>query len=272
MKTHAGINRESVNAIVDGLDLHTVCRSAKCPNLAECWHNKTATFMILGNACTRNCRFCAVDHVLSPLPPDPEEPYKVAEAAAAMELHYVVVTSVTRDDLPDGGSTHFAETITALRQMIPEVKVEVLTPDFQNDETALQIIAEAMPDVFNHNIETVERMTPLIRYKATYRGSLAVLKRMSELAPKIPIKSGMMVGLGETDEEVVQTLHDLYNHGVRILTLGQYLPPSASHWTLDRYVEPVQFDLWRDFALEMGFSSVAAGPLVRSSYHAARLV
>lgn len=271
VKTRAGVNREEVAGIVTGLKLHTVCQSAKCPNLAECWHSRTATFMICGNACTRNCRFCGVDHELKPTPLDPEEPRNLAEAAAKLGLRFAVVTSVTRDDLPDGGATHFAETIKALRESVPEIKVEVLTPDFLGDETALRIVAEARPDVFNHNIETVERLSPLVRYKATYRQSLAVLKRMSELVPEMPVKSGLMVGLGETDAEVSQTLRDLFDHGVRVLTIGQYLPPSANHWQLDRYVEPAIFDQWRDEALALGFTGVASGPLVRSSYHAHRL-
>lgn len=271
VKTHAGCNREAVNDIVSGLELHTVCQSAKCPNLAECWHGKTATFMILGNACTRNCRFCNVGHHILPGAPDSDEPQKVAEAAARLGLRFAVITSVTRDDLPDGGAQHFADTIHALRSRISGIKVEVLTPDFQHDERSLRIIADARPDVFNHNLETVERLTPLIRDRATYRNSLSVLKRMSELMPETPIKSGIMVGLGETDAEVLQTFQDMYTAGVRRLTVGQYLPPSASHWTLDRYVDPSVFEQWRKDAEAMGFTGVASGPLVRSSYHAHRL-
>lgn len=271
VKTGVGQARAEVDDIVASLKLHTVCQSARCPNLAECWHGKTATFMILGNNCTRNCKFCAVQPARNFEPPDPEEPQHVAEAAEKMGLKFVVVTSVTRDDLPDQGAGHFAETIRAIRAKIPEAKVEVLTPDFQQRRDLLQIVAEAKPDVFNHNVETVRRMTPLVRNKATYEGSLKSLHIFSELAPEIPLKSGIMVGLGETDNEVEETLHDMYHAGVRYLTIGQYLPPSAQHWKLERYVTPETFDAWRDLAIEIGFTQVASGPLVRSSYHAHKL-
>ncbi len=271
VKTGVGQARNEVNEIVESLKLHTVCQSAKCPNLAECWHGKTATFMIMGNHCTRNCKFCAVHPIESFEPLDPNEPQNVADAALKMGLKFVVVTSVTRDDLPDGGAHHFAQTIQAIRNTIPGVKVEVLTPDFQQQKDLIQIVADAKPDVFNHNIESVRRVTPLVRNKATYEGSLQTLKMFAEIAPQIPVKSGIMVGLGETDEEVEETLRDMFNAGVRYLTIGQYLPPSAKHWPLDRYVEPSTFDHWRDLAIEIGFTQVASGPMVRSSYHAHKL-
>ncbi len=269
-----GESRKQVDELLKNLKLHTVCESARCPNLGECWHRHTATFMILGNACTRNCKFCAVAHEKNPAPPEPDEPDRVAEAAAKMNLKYVVVTSVTRDDLPLGGSEQFAAVITKLKERIPDVKVEVLTPDFNADVKALKIVIDAKPDVFNHNIETVERLTPLIRDPhANYRRSLQVLSAAKELGKKkIPIKSGLMVGLGETDEEIETALRDLHAAGVEILTIGQYLPPTLSHWPVKRYITPEEFDSWRDFALKLGFSNVASAPLVRSSYQAEMLM
>ena len=273
IKVGCGQAREEVSSILTGLRLNTVCSSARCPNLNECWHRRTATFMILGEHCTRNCRFCAVGHTQSPLPPDLEEPARLAAAAAKMELKYVVVTSVTRDDLPDGGAGHFAAVITALRHTLPEAGIEVLTPDFNGDVEALKTVLAAGPTVFNHNVETVERLSGQIRSKANYRRSLAVLKAAAEIGGgRVPVKSGIMAGLGETDDELVQTLKDLREAGVSILTIGQYLPPSAQHWPLDRYVEPEKFDEWGRIAREMGFSFVASAPLVRSSYNAAELI
>lgn len=273
IKVGCGQAREEVSSILTGLRLNTVCSSARCPNLNECWHRRTATFMILGEHCTRNCRFCAVGHTQSPLPPDPEEPARLAAAAAKMELKYVVVTSVTRDDLPDGGAGHFAAVITALRHTLPEAGIEVLTPDFNGDVEALKTVLAAGPTVFNHNVETVERLSGQIRSKANYRRSLAVLKAASEIGGgRIPVKSGIMAGLGETDDELVRTLKDLREAGVSILTIGQYLPPSGQHWPLNRYVEPEKFDEWGRIAHELGFSFVASAPLVRSSYNAAELI
>lgn len=271
IRVNCGSAREEVAAILSGLKLNTVCASAQCPNLNECWHKRTATFMILGNECTRNCRFCAVNHSPCPLPPDPDEPEHVAVAAAQMKLKFVVVTSVTRDDLPDGGAEHFAATIRALHKHLPEAGVEVLTPDFNENREHLNIVLDAHPTVFNHNIETVERLAAQIRNKATYRRSLKVLAMASEYGG-IPVKSGLMVGLGETDEEVVQALRDLRDSGVTVLTIGQYLPPSGQHWKLDRYVEPEKFAEWGKLAADLGFESIASAPLVRSSYHAGELI
>ena len=247
--------------------LHTVCQEANCPNIFECFSQHTATFLILGGRCTRHCTFCAVAKGPSG-PPDPDEPRRVAQAAAKMELNYVVVTSVTRDDLEDGGAGQFAETIQALRQKIGDVRIEVLIPDFQGNAAALQAVLDANPDILNHNIETVPRLYPKVRPQADYRQSLTLLQRASTAAPHIPTKSGLMLGLGETDDEIRQVLSDLRDHGCRILTVGQYLQPSIDHHPVLEYVTPEAFDSWRDYALEIGFGEVSAGPFVRSSYHA----
>ncbi len=247
--------------------LHTVCQEANCPNIFECFAQHTATFLILGGRCTRHCTFCAVEK--GPVgPPDPDEPRRVAEAAAQMQLSYVVVTSVTRDDLKDGGAGQFAATIRALRQQIEDVRIEVLIPDFQGDAVALKAVLDAGPDILNHNIETVPRLYPEVRPQAGYRQSLTLLRRASEAAPHIPTKSGLMLGLGEADDEIRRALSDLRDHGCRILTIGQYLQPSADHHPVVEYVEPGVFDSWRQTALKMGFAEVSAGPFVRSSYHA----
>ncbi len=262
-----GATYESVRRMLSQGLLHTVCQEAKCPNLWECFSKKTATFLILGNRCTRNCRFCSIQKG-DPAPPDPREPSRVAKAAAALGLRYVVVTSVTRDDLPDGGAGHFAQTIAALRNRIPEVKVEVLIPDFAGDPRALETVLRANPDVLNHNIETVPRLYPLARSKADYRRSLDLLKRAVRTRPDIPTKSGMMLGLGETADEIERTLRDLRATGCRILTLGQYLQPTRHHLPVVRYVPPEEFEYWKKRGSEMGFDEVFSGPLVRSSYHA----
>lgn len=260
---------EKVRKILNSLELNTVCQSARCPNLAECWHKQTATFMILGSRCTRNCRFCAVEHNQNPAPPSPSEAENLAKAALEMNLDYVVITSVTRDDLPDGGASCFIAAICEIRKLKPTMQIEVLTPDFKGDREILKKIAESRPTVFNHNIETVERLTQLIRSRADYRRSLSVLRTVFELSSgKIPVKSGIMVGLGETDREIEKTIADIRESGTEILTIGQYLPPAADSWELDRYVHPDKFNEFRDFALSLGFRSVASGPLVRSSYHA----
>jgi len=266
-----GDEREKVRALMSRLKLHTVCASAQCPNLCECFHHSTATYLIMGNCCTRNCKFCAVPHG-KPEPLDPGEPERVAEASAELGLKFVVVTCVTRDDLPDGGASHFAATIHALKNRIPGVKVEVLTSDLHARREHIKIVLDAEPDVFNHNIETVERLSASIRSVATYRRTLEVLKIASELSGgKIPVKSGLMVGLGESDEEVEQTLRDLREAGVNIVTIGQYLPPSNTHWPLQRYVTPEKFDEWAEYARQLGFDQVASAPLVRSSYRAGEL-
>ncbi len=272
VRVPCGAEREHVEALLKVNALNTVCRGAQCPNLCECWHRGTAAFMILGNRCTRNCKFCAVGHVEKPLPPDPAEPENLANAAASMKLSFVVVTSVTRDDLPDGGSAHFAATIRALKAKIPGVKVEVLVPDFNLDLAAMKTVLDAEPDVYNHNVETVERLTPLIRSKAQYRRSLDVLREAYKMTGgRIPVKSGIMVGLGETDDEIRQTIRDIRDTGAEYLTVGQYLPPSAEHWKLERYVTPEAFDAFGQYAREIGFTHVASGPLVRSSYYADQL-
>jgi len=250
--------------------LHTVCQEAKCPNQWECFSSKTATFLILGAHCTRNCGFCAVAHGPEG-PPDPDEPQRVARMACEMGLAYVVVTSVTRDDLPDGGAAIFAATIQALRDEIPGVRVEVLIPDMQGSQDAIRTVVEAGPDVLNHNLETIPALYAKVRPEADYRRSLGLLQRVRDLAPDMPTKSGLMLGLGETPEAVRQTLADLRSVDCRMLTLGQYLQPSPRHLPVHRYVPPEEFDQWREEALQMGFAQVASGPLVRSSYHAREL-
>lgn len=250
--------------------LHTVCQEAKCPNQWECFSRQTATFLILGSRCTRNCGFCAVGH--GPLgPPDPEEPRRVAGMARDMALSYVVVTSVTRDDLPDGGADLFAATIHALRDAIPEVRVEVLIPDFQGHAAAIAAVVKAGPDVLNHNLETIPELYPRVRPEADYRRSLDLLQRVRDLAPHMMTKSGLMLGLGESEAEVRRTLEDLRAVDCRMVTLGQYLQPTPDHLPVQRYVPPEEFDHWRDVALQLGFQEAASGPLVRSSYQAREL-
>lgn len=270
VRIRGGESRNKISGILRDLRLNTICQSAGCPNLAECWHKQTATFMILGDTCTRNCRFCAVKHSEIPLPPpDSDEAANVAEAAGRMGLRYVVVTSVTRDDLPDGGAQQFADIIRALRKRIPDVKVEVLTPDFKGRLKDLKTVLNAGPAVFNHNMETVERLSSKIRSGADYRRSLKVLKNaVKESGGKIPVKSGLMVGLGETDDEVEKTIYDIRETGALLLTIGQYLPPTPEHWPLHRYVKPSTFSRWKEFGENLGFAHVASAPLVRSSYNA----
>lgn len=261
----------SVHDLVGDLELHTVCRSAKCPNMHECWGQGTATLMLLGNECTRACRFCAIP-AGRPKKLDLDEPRRAAEAAARMKLSHVVLTSVARDDLPDGGSGIFADTIRAIRERLPQASVEVLTPDFQGDEGDLARVLEARPDVFNHNLETVSRLQPVIRPQASYGRSLRVLKFVSEWPNPPAVKSGLMVGLGETDDELRQAIRDLYEHGVRLLTLGQYLQPTRAHRPVDRFMEPAVFEEMAGYAKGLGFKGVASGPMVRSSYKAEELL
>jgi lipoic acid synthetase len=263
----AGDAFNRVRELIEAGKLHTVCQEAKCPNIWECYSLGTATFLIMGERCTRNCRFCSVAPGL-PAPLDPQEPDRVAEAAAQMQLAYVVVTSVTRDDLPDGGAGHFAATIAAVRRRMPGARIEVLVPDFQGDRPALEAVLRARPDVFNHNIETVPRLYPRVRPQADYRRSLELLRRAAESDPALPTKSGLMLGLGERPDEVRQVLRDLRSAGCRILTLGQYLQPSPEHLPVEGYIPPDEFAGWRDAALGVGFSEVASAPFVRSSYHA----
>jgi lipoic acid synthetase len=229
--------------------------------------------MILGDECTRNCKFCAVKTNRTPLPPDPEEPAKIVEAVKKLGLKYVVITSVTRDDLEDGGAEHFAAVIRNLKENIPGIKTEVLTPDFKGNEKSLRTVLAAGPTVFNHNVETVERLSKKIRSHADYPTSLRVLENAGIIGKgQLPVKSGLMVGLGETDEEVLKTIAGLRKAGVSILTIGQYLPPSGSHWKLDRYVEPEKFEEWKRYALNSGYTVAACAPLVRSSYNAGELM
>ncbi|EKB17775.1 lipoyl synthase [Aeromonas veronii] len=248
--------------------LHSVCEEASCPNLAECFNHGTATFMIMGAICTRRCPFCDVAHG-RPLALDPEEPKKLALTIKEMGLKYVVITSVDRDDLRDGGAQHFADCIKQIREHSPQTRIEILTPDFRGRmEQALEVFRETPPDVFNHNLETAPRMYRVARPGADYKWSLELLRRIKEMHPHVPTKSGVMMGLGETNEEIVQVLKDLRAHGVNMLTLGQYLQPSRHHLPVKRYVPPAEFDELKDIAMELGFSHAACGPFVRSSYHA----
>jgi lipoyl synthase len=247
--------------------LHTVCQEACCPNMFECFSRQTATFLILGDQCTRNCRFCAVKSGV-PQPPDPDEPQRVADAAAELNLAYVVVTSVTRDDLPDGGAGQFAATIRALRRRIASIRVEVLIPDFQGDPQALESVLDARPDVLNHNVETVPRLYRAVRPEADYERSLRLLESAADIAPHIPTKSGLMLGLGEYEDEIRQTLSDLRLVRCRMITLGQYLQPTPANHPVVRYVPPDEFTRWRQYALQIGFDIATAGPFVRSSYQA----
>ena len=260
-------NFPDVQKLLESLRLNTVCASAKCPNRHECWNRGTATVMILGNTCTRNCRFCNVN-TGNPDPVDADEPARVAEAAKRLNLRHIVITSVTRDDLADGGAQAFANTICAVKAAMPEASVEVLTPDFVEH---LDIVLDAGPDVFNHNLETVKRLQATVRPQASYEKSLATLRYAAERGG-VQVKSGLMLGLGETDEEIFQTLEDLYVAGVRLLTMGQYLAPTREHHPVERYISPEHFDELAAKARLIGFEGVAAGPLVRSSYRADELV
>ncbi len=247
--------------------LHTVCESARCPNLGECWSKKTATFMILGDICTRSCGFCAIK-VGRPEAIDPNEPKRVAETAKEMRLKHVVVTSVARDELADEGAGQFAATIHALREAIPNVIIEVLTPDFKGKRWCIKIVADAKPDIYNHNIETVERLTPQVRVGARYHRTLELLQYVKNADPSIYTKSGLMLGLGETQEEVIQTLRDLRSVGVDAVTIGQYLRPTMRHLAVQEYIRPEAFAEYERIGMEMGFLFVASGPFIRSSYNA----
>jgi lipoic acid synthetase len=260
-----------VQKLVHGLSLHTICEEARCPNISECWGRGTATFQILGDTCTRACRYCYVHSGKPESPPDPLEPLRLAQAAAQMQLKHVVVTSVDRDDVPDRGAGHYAATIRALKAKLPEASVEVLTPDFLGaEEEALQTVLAARPEVFNHNIETVRRLHARMRgAKASYDSALRLLRRAKEIADySVLTKSGIIVGLGETNDEVVETMCDLRANGVDVVTIGQYLQPSAKHAQIDRWVHPDEFRWFREQGQAMGFGSVFSGPLVRSSYRA----
>ncbi|HET9315305.1 MAG TPA: lipoyl synthase [Vicinamibacteria bacterium] len=260
----------SVRVLLRQTRLHTVCEEARCPNLSDCFGRGTATFMLLGDRCTRRCDYCSVD-TARPLPVDAEEPARVAEAAARMGLRYVVLTSVARDDLRDGGASHFAAAVAALRERLPHAEIEVLTPDFKGDPDALTTVLASGPDVFNHNIETVPRLFPQVRAQGDYARSLGLLERLKRLRPGQATKSGLMVGLGETDDEIRDVLADLRDRSVDIVTLGQYLQPTRAHRRVDRYVTPEGFASLERVARSLGFPTVYSGVFVRSSFHAAEV-
>lgn len=268
IKKREGENLGYVKHILNDLSLNTVCEAANCPNRAECFSKRTATFMILGRECTRNCRFCNVSS--NPVEQvNPEEPANVAEATVKLGLQHVVITSVTRDDLADGGADHFAKTIKAIKEKNSEIIVEVLIPDLQGDVDALKVVLDAKPDILNHNVETVPRLYPDVRPMAIYERSLEVLENSKKLDPNMLTKTGIMLGLGEKEEEVIQVFKDLREKGCDFLTVGQYLPPSDEHVELVEYVHPDQFEKYKQEALKLGFKFVASSPLVRSSYKAA---
>lgn len=267
VKAPAGENYKTIKNMLRGQSLHTVCESAHCPNMGECWACGTATFMILGDVCSRNCRFCAVSSGV-PLPPDPEEPRKLAESIQSMGLSHAVITSVTRDDLADGGANHWAEVIRKVREANPKTTIEVLIPDFAGDAKALQIVIDAAPDVMNHNVETVPRLYPTVRPKANYEQSLWVLDESRRQG--LRTKTGIMVGLGETKEEIADVMRDLVRIGVSIMTIGQYLQPTQAHLPVVRYVHPDEFADYQQMGYAIGLKKVESAPLVRSSYHAER--
>jgi lipoic acid synthetase len=268
MKAPDSIRFQEIKRVLRKNNLHTVCEEASCPNIGECFSGGTATFMILGDICTRRCPFCDVAHG-KPLPPDANEPENLARTIAQMRLKYVVITSVDRDDLKDGGAQHFVECIRAVRKASPNIKIETLVPDFRGRlKVALAILNQAPPDVMNHNLETVPRLYKQARPGSDYQNSLNLLKTFSEMYPHIPTKSGLMLGLGETDDEILEVMQDLRSHHVSMLTLGQYLQPSVHHLPVMRYVEPATFDVFKQKADAMGFNNAASGPMVRSSYHA----
>jgi lipoic acid synthetase len=267
VRAPGGPNYLRLKHLMRELDLHTVCEEAHCPNVGECWEHGTATFMILGDVCTRNCAYCAVAHGRPPKF-DPAEPERVALAVAEMRLQHAVITSVDRDDLPDFGAWAFAETIRQIKQRVPNCSIEVLVPDFQGDEESIQTVLDASPDIYNHNTETVPRLYKRCRPGGRYERVMRIFATAKRLAPQIPTKSGIILGMGETNEEVLAVLRDLRAVDVDIITLGQYLRPSDSHIKLDRYVTPDEFRMLREEGMAMGFRHVESGPLVRSSYHA----
>ena len=267
MRVREGSEFKELKQLVQERRLHTVCEEARCPNIFDCWSRRTATFMILGDVCTRACRFCAVTSG-RPTELDIGEPLRVAESVAQLGLRHAVITSVDRDDLADGGAGMFARTIKAIRRRSPGTTVEVLTPDFQGDLEAARIVVEARPDIFNHNTETVPRLYSRIRPKAVYANSLALLRHVKRLAPDMVTKSGLMVGLGEAEDELLDVFRDMRAHDIDVLTVGQYLRPTKKHAEVARYYRPEEFARLKESALAMGFGHVEAGPLVRSSYHA----
>jgi lipoyl synthase len=267
IKLTTGDNYKEIKSMMRSKTLHTVCEEARCPNIYECWANRTATFMILGDICTRACRFCAVNTGL-PTELDLQEPERVAEAAEQMNLRHCVVTSVARDDLKDGGAYIFAETVKAIRRRLPLCSVEVLIPDFMGSEEALKIVMDVKPDILNHNIETVERMSDRVRAKAKYTRSLQLLKNAKAMQPDIPTKSSIMLGVGEQWHEILEAMDDLRSVGCDIMTIGQYLQPSPKHLNVEKYYTPEEFAILKEEGMKRGFSHVESGPLVRSSYHA----
>ena len=267
VRAPGGPNYLRLKHLMRDLDLHTVCEEAHCPNVGECWEHGTATFMILGDVCTRNCAYCAVAHGRPPKF-DAAEPERVASAVAEMHLQHAVITSVDRDDLPDFGAWAFAETIRQIKQHVPTCSVEVLVPDFQGDEDAIRAVLDASPDIYNHNTETVPRLYKRCRPGGRYERVMNIFTAAKRIAPHVPTKSGIILGMGETNEEVLAVLRDLRAVDVDIITLGQYLRPSSSHIKLDRYVTPDEFRMFREEGMAMGFRHVESGPLVRSSYHA----
>lgn len=268
MKVPDSARFQEIKQVLRDNNLHTVCEEASCPNIGECFSGGTATFMILGDICTRRCPFCDVSHG-KPLPPDANEPENLGSTIAKMRLKYVVITSVDRDDLRDGGAQHFVDCITSVRKHSPAIKVEILVPDFRGRlDRAMEILTQAPPDVMNHNLETVPRLYKEARPGSDYQNSLNLLKVFGEMHPHVPTKSGLMLGLGETDEEILEVMRDLRAHGVTMLTLGQYLQPSQHHLAVKRFVTPERFVQFEQEALAMGFSHAACGPMVRSSYHA----
>jgi lipoic acid synthetase len=267
VKAPGGPNYLRLKALMREMDLHTVCEEAHCPNVGECWEHGTATFMILGSVCTRNCAYCAVAHGRPPKF-DPAEPSRVADACAEMRLRHVVLTSVDRDDLPDFGAWAFAETIREIKARLPGASVEVLVPDFQGKEDSIRAVLEARPDIYNHNTETVPRLYKKCRPGGRYARVLEIFRASKRIAPDVPTKTGIILGMGETNEEVLATMRDLRTVDVDILTLGQYLRPSDGHVALDRYVTPEDFRMFYEAGMAMGFRHVESGPLVRSSYHA----
>jgi len=262
---------ERMDSLFKELNLHTVCDSALCPNRGECFKKGTATFMILGNICTRNCQFCAVEKG-KPLPLDSEEPRHIAQAAKHLSLKHIVVTSVTRDDLLDGGAKHFAQTITEVKKILPESTIEVLIPDFKGSWDALQIVIDTHPEVINHNIETVPRLYKLVRPKAVYKRSLELLRQIKIRDKNVFSKSGIMVGLGEEKDEMIKAMKDLREVSCDILTIGQYLKPSPHHLKVSNYIHPDEFEVYRNIGMSLGFKYVASAPLVRSSYHAGEIL
>ena len=267
VRAPGGQNYDELTGLVARQQLHTVCESARCPNIGDCWNRRTATFMILGDICTRACGFCAIK-TGRPLGLDREEPYRVAEAISALDLRHAVITSVNRDELPDGGAAIFADTIRAIRARCPQTSIEVLIPDFEGNREALAEVMGAGPDILNHNIETIARLYRIVRPQAKYPRSLELLRRAKEMVPSILTKSGMMLGVGEEIDEVRASMADLRATGCDILTLGQYLRPSLKHIPIIRYVDPAEFETLKRDGLAMGFRHVESGPLVRSSYHA----